>query len=509
MEFFNNCLDTLVEELFRSDIDESDPNLEISSTKIQKSAWIASILASSDNDEHRRKALSFSILAYLRHRGEDDENLYERYLYVILSRLGDLPAVGNIVDDDTREQFERDLVSSFDSVLSTELESNRQLYSLGEGSYLSEFQDKIFRALNSGQDIAISGPTSSGKSFILQQFIEHQIQKDEEFEAIYVVPTRALITEVSNDLKEIGEGIDVKTGAYFTGDDDDEDVFLVVTPERCLRLLRDDVNQQIDPSLVFFDEIQNIEDGERGVLFENVIESLHEIWPDTQIVAAGPYLEDPGSTLSKITGDDVEEITTIFTPIFQLKVILQFESQNAKKGRKLDVTILSPSGNEISFKIDEPSGLTYSKVKGNKKRSLGEILYSFGKGDKNLVYASKKNLAEQWAGQLSEERESKPVSDRTRNLADFLSYAIHEEYTLIDCLRHGVAFHHGMVPNIARTEIEEIYREENDLDTIVSTPTLLQGVNLPAKNMFVLNPSKGRAELTDFDFKNLIGRVGR
>jgi len=509
IEFFNECLDKLVEDLFRRDIDEPDENLEISLDELDKSAWIASILASSDIDEHRKKALSFSILAYLRQQGTPDEKLFERYLYVILSRLGDLPAVGNLVDDESREEFEYDQISSFDTVLSTELESNRQLYSLGDGDYLSEFQNEIYRALRDKKDIAISGPTSSGKSFILQRFIREKVREDGKFEVIYVVPTRALISEVSNDLKGIDEDITVKTGAYFSDEDDDENVFLVATPERCLKLLREDTSDNINPSLVFFDEIQNIEDGERGVLFETVIESLHEIWPEMQIVAAGPYLDDPGSTLRKITGKDVEEITTVFTPIFQLKIILRFEAQNKKKNRKLDVVILSPSGEEVQFKIDEPPGLTFSKVKGNKKKSLGKILDRFAEGEKNLVYASQKNYAEQWAERLKNEREYSPQSDRTRDLTDFLATAIHEEYTLIDCLKHGVAFHHGMVPKIARTEIEDIYREENDLNTIVSTPTLLQGVNLPAKNMFVLDPTKGRKELTDFDFKNLIGRVGR
>ncbi|EMA19192.1 DEAD/DEAH box helicase domain-containing protein [Haloarcula argentinensis DSM 12282] len=66
-----------------------------------------------------------------------------------------------------------------------------------------------------------------------------------------------------------------------------------------------------------------------------------------------------------------------------------------------------------------------------------------------------------------------------------------------------------MVPKIAREEIERIYREEDSLDTIVSTPTLLQGVSLPAEKIFLVGDKKGQDDLTSFDFNNLIGRVGR
>jgi len=510
IEFFNDCLDQLTTELFRRDINQPDRWGYISDEKLRKSAWVASILASSDDDEHRKKALAFGILAYLRKRESDQKDLYERYLYIILSRVGDLPAVGNLVDDDEREEFETDLISSFDTVLSTEMETYRQFYAVGDGDYLSEFQNEIFQALTDGKDVAISGPTSSGKSFILQRYIRDQIERNDRFEVIYVVPSRALISEVSSELTDIHENVSIKTGVYFGDvDDPDENVFLVVTPERCLKLLRDEMQEKIDPSLIFFDELQNIEDGERGVLFENIIESLYEMWLETQVVAAGPYLDNPAETLERITNNEVVEVKTVFTPIFQLKIILTFQKQRRRNNRELKVTVLSPSGNEKEFTISEPENLTFSEVKGNKTRALTEILKAFGEDDQNLVYAGRKNLAEGWAESVTNEREPRPLSDRTITLTDFLSTAIHEDYSLISCLERGVAFHHRMVPKIAREEIEDIYRKESDIDTIISTPTLLEGVNLPAKNIFVLDPAKGREDLSDFDFKNLIGRVGR
>lgn len=44
---------------------------------------------------------------------------------------------------------------------------------------------------------------------------------------------------------------------------------------------------------------------------------------------------------------------------------------------------------------------------------------------------------------------------------------------------------------------------------LLSTSTIVEGVNTNAKNMVLLNHRKGSNELTAFDFKNIIGRAGR
>jgi hypothetical protein len=191
--------------------------------KIRKCAWIASVLASGDEDEYRRKALAFGIMGYIRATEEDDndvkEEVYRRYLYIILSRLGNLPAFNNVDSTETEVTFEEQLVASLDSILATELVSTREEYELNPGTVLSKFQDDIYTYLTEGRDVAISAPTSSGKSFILQQFIEQRVEEEERFEAIYVVPTRALISEVSRDLSKL-EGVTVRPGIYFNEDEE-------------------------------------------------------------------------------------------------------------------------------------------------------------------------------------------------------------------------------------------------------------------------------------------------
>lgn len=283
------------------------------------------MLASSESDEHRRKALAFSILSYIKYQDKEYEELYRQYLYIVLSRLGNLPAFDNVDATETGITFEREALDSLDAILASELITTRHEHAIQDGFVLSRFQREIYGHLIEGGDVAISGPTSSGKSFTLRRYIDQRIKSDRDFEAIYVVPTRALITEVSRKLSDLSEDIVVQTGVYFDeegegeedtgevdvegeeyredgndgdgdnerGNESDENVFLVVTPERCRKLIDPDRRSEIDPDLVFFDEVQSVEDNSRGVLFESIIRSLNKFYPDAQIVAAGPYLENP------------------------------------------------------------------------------------------------------------------------------------------------------------------------------------------------------------------------
>jgi superfamily II DNA or RNA helicase len=522
LEFFNDCLDTLIKDLLYNDLGVTDYRWDQNpESKLQKSAWVASLLASSDDEEHQSKALSFAILAYIEKRGTDDEEMYERYLYIVLSRIGNLQTFNTVRRERVDVSFEEELISSLDSALGLELSSDLQQHELGDGTVLSSFQKDILNALQAENDIAISGPTSSGKSFILRKYIQRELESEDGFEAIYVVPTRALIAEVSEKLSSLNDNleeeqeIEVRTGAYFEEESEDPDTdsnsFLVVTPERCLRLIDEDTRARIDPDLIFFDEIQNVQDGQRGVLFEDIIQLLSESWPETQIVAAGPYLEEPQDTLSNLTDREVVQIKTAFTPVLQMKAIMRFKSAKNQSGsrRMVEVVLYSPSGDKLEFTIAEPDDLTYTTVNKSKTRALTTIIDEYGQNSQNLVYASKTNLAEDRADAIANNRDRKITSARIDDLTEFLKNTIHEDYPLIDHLKKGVAFHHGRVPKIAREEIEDLYRSKVGLDTIVCTSTLLEGVNLPAEKIFLTSAYRGDDELSELDFQNLVGRVGR
>lgn len=94
------------------------------------------------------------------------------------------------------------------------------------------------------------------------------------------------------------------------------------------------------------------------------------------------------------------------------------------------------------------------------------------------------------------------------NLIRLIEETVHNQYFLIDCLKKGVAFHFGKIPQQIRERIEYLFRN-GEIHFLFCTSTLLEGVNLPAKNIFILSKKIGMSNMSDIDFWNLAGRAGR
>ena len=73
----------------------------------------------------------------------------------------------------------------------------------------------------------------------------------------------------------------------------------------------------------------------------------------------------------------------------------------------------------------------------------------------------------------------------------------------------GIIYHHGSVPDAIRIYIEDLYKKDDSVKYVITSSTLLSGVNLPAERMFILDNKRGRSNLSHDSFKNLVGRVCR
>jgi hypothetical protein len=94
-------------------------------------------------------------------------------------------------------------------------------------------------------------------------------------------------------------------------------------------------------------------------------------------------------------------------------------------------------------------------------------------------------------------------------LIDLCRRVIHPEFALARVLRRGIAFHYGNMPLLIRTEVERLF-SEGVLHYLVCTSTLIEGVNMSCRTIFVRGPTKGRGKpMTAEDFWNLAGRAGR
>lgn len=93
-------------------------------------------------------------------------------------------------------------------------------------------------------------------------------------------------------------------------------------------------------------------------------------------------------------------------------------------------------------------------------------------------------------------------------LAKDIRQEVHGDYFLADMIRKGIAYHIGYLPASIRARIETLF-QEGHITIMFCTSTLLEGVNLPADNLFITDNKIFRSEMEPVDFRNLIGRVGR
>ncbi|MFD9504430.1 hypothetical protein [Streptomyces sp. NPDC060035] len=82
------------------------------------------------------------------------------------------------------------------------------------------------------------------------------------------------------------------------------------------------------------------------------------------------------------------------------------------------------------------------------------------------------------------------------------------EHPILQCLRLGVAIHHGALPGPFRREIERLLLQ-GSLKVTVASPTLAQGLNLSASAVLFHGIRRGGDLLKGSEFSNVIGRAGR
>lgn len=127
---------------------------------------------------------------------------------------------------------------------------------------------------------------------------------------------------------------------------------------------------------------------------------------------------------------------------------------------------------------------------------------------KNIIYGNKKKTIETFAVSLA--ATLPPVDCPLISRAcDELQESFDKRYRLIACLRKGVMYHHGSIPDTVRLYLEGLFSKSKRLKYLVCNSTLLEGVNLPIERLFLFDYTKGRSNLTSSQFKNLVGRVNR
>jgi hypothetical protein len=122
----------------------------------------------------------------------------------------------------------------------------------------------------------------------------------------------------------------------------------------------------------------------------------------------------------------------------------------------------------------------------------------------NFLYLRAPRKVEYFAGLLAASLPQNELEELKR-LSSTISKNVHEDFYCVDLVKKGVLYIHGKLPDLIKEYLEYNFRIKRGLNYIVANSVILEGVNLPIDNLYILNThSLGPKELT-----NLIGRVNR
>lgn len=382
--------------------------------------------------------------------------------------------------------------------------------------------------------LLVSAPTSYGKTFLMREIVFRNRKRYKNI--LLVFPTVALLLENAGVMSWFVKKNNLNYRIIKTVDavcDDDENKIFVFTPERALQLLAAFPDLKID--FFFFDEVYKIDedycnddaeensdrqssgtgakkyrklqpmflDEDRGKTFRIALYLLSKRVEEYYL--AGPNLspEHFGTgmirflALNHIT---VKEIS--FEPTLRIAV----DAYNSKIEEKLPDSLQLPTTAMVPLN---------SKVNEKIKDIVSYIdTCEYGQ---TLLYCSSPARAIEYSNNLSSNIGTTDCFDSYPD--DFKHFIEHirkeydinnsvDEWNLIEVLKNGFGIHHGQLPKYIQREILEQFNK-GVFPLLFCTSTIVEGVNTDAKNMIILNASKGTKRLSAFDIKNIKGRAGR
>lgn len=460
------------------------PEKEISVPAALRFADILSKSVHTQNEE-THKLWAQEIVALLNALHPDDE-LIQYYLGSVLTSVSNFRGVSLKAAD----YVSADLLDRIFTQVSKEYLRIPE----AENEYFFRAQKEIYEKFNEPY-FSYSAPTSLGKSYIMRTFIREQIAKGRQCNFAIIVPTKALINETTEKLTEVlgpelkEKNYRIVTSAGAMALEEEHNFIFAMTPERLLYLLI--LMKDIPIEYLFIDEAHKIskKDG-RSAFYYKVVDMLSQRSTPPHIIFASPNIPNPEVYLQLIpdvANRENYKIATKFSPVNQEKFLIDF--------KRFELYYY----NEATQKLTKYCSFPEDK-------GLLDFVHELGEGARSIVYSNSKDNVVEYALQYAAQLQPLHNSDLDV-LAQDIRQDVHGDYYLADIVEKGVAYHMGYLPSTIRARIESLYKD-GKIHTLFCTSTLLEGVNLPADNLFITSHKNG-GDMSPVDFRNLMGRVGR
>ena len=317
-------------------------------------------------------------------------------------------------------------------------------------------QARVYFELLDGKNVILSAPTSFGKSLVIDTIIA-----TERFKNIAIVlPTIALIDETRKRLSRFRDRYKIIT--HSTQSVSDRNIF-VLTQERVMEIVN-----ELDIDFFVIDEFYKIQptpqDQERSIILNQAFYKL--LKKGGQFYLLGPNIEN------------------INSKVFPENVEINFIKTDYKTVITEKIKVAAPSTDEdallnLCAELTEPT-LIYCKSPKSANK-VAKLLFDSGK------FKTNKN---------------------NESAIEWLEEEYHPLWFLPKALKYGIGIHHGKIPRAISQFAVKAFNE-NKLQFLVCTSTLIEGVNTKAKNVIIYDNKVANEKFDFFTFNNICGRSGR
>ena len=450
-------------------------NEELPKVELEKLLSVGIFLARLDNKNLQR--LGYRLFLLYGKKTKDYKPLYELSL-----NKGLIPISQFIENNLNYSNKYGNLYTEINSIGNNKFRWNNSYKTIGQFELFRTAEESKF------QSQIIVAPTSYGKTELILSFIDHT-----EFKKICIIsPTKSLLAQTKKRIiNQFGYRKIITYPEMYTNKDDE--IIAVLTQERLLRLLQSNPDLRFD--LLIIDEAHNILDEfsnerTRSVILASVIIICKKRNDNLVCKYLTPFLKSKESLKIKHISNVAEWYSVVEN--VKSEMFYFYDIENNKKVLLDQYSTMKDK--LIEFQVDK----------------LGDdadiVIANCDK--KNIIYLNTPKKLENFAYKLFAKLPERQILRLNKAANDLREY-VHENYKLANYIEKGVIYHHGSIPEPIRYFIEDLYDNIPEIKMLIANSTLLEGVNIPAMRMFILDPYRGNSYLSPSAFKNLVGRVCR
>jgi superfamily II DNA/RNA helicase len=384
------------------------------------------------------------------------------------------------------------------------------------------------RSLDRSDNLVVALPTSAGKTRIAELCILRALADEKRI--VYVTPLRALSSQVEHDLADtfvpLGFRVSALYGSAGTEAGDartlKEGVIVVATPEKLDFALRNDPTLLDDVGLIVFDEGHMLGPGEREVRYEALVQRLlrRDDAGLRRVVCLSALFPSAGEMVDLVQwirrDREGEPVHSTWRPTRQRFGTLVWNEQHKTARLEIDVEDQHPYINKYITPTQPPVGSRRRSTFPNEKNELVlAAAWKFAEQKKDvLIYCALKRSVETLgvlALKCIEHGVLTSLRLPTSEVLEAIDIGIEwlgAEHPAVNCLRHGIALHHGSLPRQFLNSVEQLLRDRR-CPVVIASPTLAQGLNLSASILFIPSLWRNKQIIPALEFANVAGRAGR